>query len=152
MKAAQEQYDTVEFIGHLAAINKVVYNRELALFYADHGLNIDEAVRLTRAEIEVRKDVYGYDALAWALYQAGSSAQADQAMAMALAYGTNDASFHFHAGLIKKAVGDTPAARTHLEAAMKINPHFSLRWSERAREELALLAAGPSTPERAKGQ
>ena len=63
---AQRQYDTVEFIATLAAINQQVYNRELALFYANHDLKLDYALELASAELEFRKDIYGYDALAWA--------------------------------------------------------------------------------------
>ena len=62
---AQAQYDTVEFIATLAAINRQVYNRELALFYANHDLKLEYALDLASAELEVRKDIYGYDALAW---------------------------------------------------------------------------------------
>ena len=46
------------------ALNRVLYNRELVYFYADHGLQPAEALELARREIEVRKDIYGYDALA----------------------------------------------------------------------------------------
>ncbi|MGH2620659.1 MAG: tetratricopeptide repeat protein, partial [Anaerolineales bacterium] len=35
---AQRQYDTVEFIGNLAEINRQIYNRQLANFYSDHDL------------------------------------------------------------------------------------------------------------------
>ena len=66
---AQLQYDTVEFIAKLAAINRQVYNRELALFYADHDLKLDQALDLARRELALRKDIYGYDALASTLYK-----------------------------------------------------------------------------------
>ena len=56
---ARLQYDTVEFIAKLAAINEQVYNRQLALFYADHDLKLDEALELATSELAVRKDVYG---------------------------------------------------------------------------------------------
>ena len=68
---AQTQYGTVEVIATLAEINQQVYNRQLATYYADHDLKVDEALRLTTAELSVRKDVYGYDAQAWALYKNG---------------------------------------------------------------------------------
>ncbi len=61
---AKRQYDTVEFIATLAAINQQVYNRELALFYANHELKLEYALELVSAELEIRRDIYGYDALA----------------------------------------------------------------------------------------
>ena len=43
---AQQQYDTVRAIATLAAVNRQVYNRELALFDANHGVEPAEALRL----------------------------------------------------------------------------------------------------------
>ena len=51
VEKAQLRYDTVEFIAELAAINKQVYNRQLALFYADHDLNLEEALKLASREL-----------------------------------------------------------------------------------------------------
>src|SRR5207249_1892087 len=55
---ARRQYDLVEYIGRLNAINKVIYNRELAYFYADHDMKLEQALDLAKKELEVRKDVY----------------------------------------------------------------------------------------------
>ena len=38
---AKKQYALVEYIGRLSALNQVLYNRELAYFYADHDVNLD---------------------------------------------------------------------------------------------------------------
>src|SRR5690242_21527594 len=40
-----------------------VYDRTLALDLANHGQDVARALDLANAEIAVRKDVYGYDAL-----------------------------------------------------------------------------------------
>ena len=136
---AQVQYDTVELIGKLAAINKTVYNRELALFYADHNVHLDEALKLAQAEIEVRKDVNGYDALAWALYRNGRYEEAATAIGQALSLGTQEAAFHYHAGLIYKALGRNAEALSSLETALQINPRFSLIHSDEARSVVASL-------------
>src|SRR5205085_2495186 len=55
-------YGTIDVIATLAKINQQVYNRLVALFYADHGLEPAEALRLTQTELAVRHDIYGYDA------------------------------------------------------------------------------------------
>ena len=75
---AEQQYATVEFIGKLAEINQVVYNRQLALFSANHQRNVSEALTLASTELADRKDVYGYDAAAWALYKNGRDTEAAQ--------------------------------------------------------------------------
>lgn len=141
-KSAQQQYDTVDFIGHLAAINKVVYNRELVLFYADHGIKTDTAVDLALTELDVRKDVFGYDAAAWALYKDGRPAEGAPLMEQALKLGTNDARMLFHAGMIDDALGKKQEASAYLERALKLNPHFSLLLEPVARQALANITAG----------
>ena len=92
---AQAQYDTVEFLATLAAINRQVYNRELALFWANHDLKLEDALALASAELEFRKDIYGYDALAWTLYQNNRFDEAAEAMDQALKLGTKDAVLFF---------------------------------------------------------
>ena len=57
-------------------LKRQVYNRQLAVFYADHGLHVGLARQLALRELRVRKDVYGYDAAAWALARSGSCREA----------------------------------------------------------------------------
>jgi tetratricopeptide (TPR) repeat protein len=121
---AKTEYDTVGVIATLAAINKQVYNRALAVYDADHDVNVTEAVRLAQTELAVRQDVYGYDTYAWALYKGGQFALARDAAAKALAQGTPDAKLLYHAGLIDKALGNESVAHDELSRALKINPKF----------------------------
>ncbi len=139
MPSERRQYETVEFIARLAEINRVVYNRELALFYADHDMNTDRAVELALDELKVRKDIYGYDAAAWALYKDGHAAQALHVMEQALRLGTRDARLLFHAGMIERAAGDPERAHQYLSDALDINPHFSVLYEDQARQVLAAL-------------
>jgi len=143
-KSAREQYDTVGFIAQLATINKVVYNRELALYYADHGVETGKAVELALAELDVRKDVFGYDAAAWALYRDGRADEAAPFMEQALRLGTNDARMLFHAGMIYDALGKKEEAGDYLELALELNPHFSVLQEPVARQALAEIEAGGS--------
>ena len=136
---AQLQYDTVEFIAKLAAINRQVYNRELALFYADHDLKLDEALDLASKELAVRKDIYGYDALAWALYKNGRLHEAAKAITEAMKLGTQDPKLYYHAGMIYYHRGDRDLARTYLEHALALNPHFSILYEDRAGQTLSEL-------------
>ena len=136
---AQVQYKTVEYIGKLAGINKQVYNRQLANFYSDHDLHVREALRLALVELESRKDVYGYDAAAWAQYKNGNFKGAQALMDQALTLGTHDALLYYHAGMIALKLGEEAQARKFLEQVMEINPHFSILQSEQARITLQSL-------------
>ena len=44
---------------------------QLATFYLDHDTKLDVALALARRELDVRRDVYAQDLLAWALYKNG---------------------------------------------------------------------------------
>jgi tetratricopeptide (TPR) repeat protein len=136
---AKLQYDTVEYIGTLAKINQQVYNRQLAIFYADHDMRLDEALRLATSELEIRKDVAGFDAAAWAYYKNGMLAEARTAAEQALSLGTRDARLYYHAGMIAHAQGRIAEARQLLSEALAINPYFSLLHAPVARETLASL-------------
>jgi tetratricopeptide (TPR) repeat protein len=136
---AQIQYKTVEYIGKLADINKQVYNRQLANFYSDHDLHVQEGLRLALSELESRKDIYGYDAAAWAQYQNGNFDEAQELMDQAMALGTRDALLYYHAGMIALELSDKAQARKLLAQALEINPHFSILHSDRARVTLESL-------------
>ena len=136
---AQIQYKTVEYIGKLAEINKQIYNRQLANFYSDHDLHVEAALRLALAELESRKDVYGYDAAAWAQYKNGNFEEAQTLMDQAMALGTRDALLFYHAGMIALELGNESQAREFLVQALEINPHFSILHSKRARITLQSL-------------
>ena len=87
-----------------------LFNRALTLFEADHG-DPARAVRMGRAELAGRKDVYGWDAYAWALHRAGRPAEAAEAESHALELGTQDPLLQAHAAEIFAAWG-TAASRT----------------------------------------
>ena len=138
---AKLQYDTVEYIGKLAKINQQVYNRQLANFDSDHDMRLDEALRLALTELEFRKDVYGYDAAAWAYYKNGMFDQAQEVIQQAMKLGTRDARLYYHAGMIAKAQGRNADAQRLLSEALSINPHFDLLQARLARATLDQLAA-----------
>src|SRR5579863_3922280 len=87
---AQQQYDLVEYIGHLSKLNQVLTNRELALFYADQGIKLPEALELARKELEVRHDIYTWDTLGWVLYRNSRFREAAEAINKALSLHTDD--------------------------------------------------------------
>jgi tetratricopeptide (TPR) repeat protein len=138
--AAQEQYDTVAFINQLDEAQQVLYNRQMALFFANHNTRLDEALAYAEAELEARQDVYAYDTLAWVLYRLGRYEEAADASNKALALGTQDAVLFYHAGMIAAALGNDDGAAANLARALDLNPHFDLLQATAARETLATLA------------
>ena len=138
---ARKQYSLVEYIGLLGHINQVLHNRDLALFYADHDMKLAEALGLAQKELEVRHDVYTWDALAWALYKNGKLAEADKASEKALRFGTRDSLLLFHAGIIAEALGKQERARSELKEALQINRYFHLVYADVAQQKLAALEA-----------
>jgi len=133
---AEEQYRAVEFIAQVGGPAANVANRELALFQASHGRDTANAVRLAEAELETRKDIYGYDAMAWALYNDGHPEAALEPARDALSLGTRDARLLYHAGMIEIAVGSEVAGRAHLRDALALNPAFDPLGADLAREAL----------------
>jgi tetratricopeptide (TPR) repeat protein len=136
---AKKQYRLVEYIGMLGHINQVLHNRDLALFYADHDIKLDEALALAHKEFEVRHDIYTWDALAWALYKNGKYQEASDAMEQALRPGTRDALLFFHAGMIASQLGQTSQAKERLQTALSINPGFHVIYVGVARQQLKML-------------
>ena len=136
---AKKQYQLVEYIGLLGKINQVLHNRDLALFYADHDIKLPEALELAQKELEVRHDVYTWDAVAWALYKNGRFTDASIASEKALQHGTRDSLLLYHAGLIAEKLGDSNRARSELRQALEINPHFHLVYAAAAQQRLAHL-------------
>lgn len=138
-RLAADQYATVEAIGHLAAVNEQVYNRQLVLFSVNHDRDLASALVLAEQELGTRQDTYGYDAYAWALLANGRAADADAAMAKAFAFGTRDAQLLYHAGEIKLALGDATAARALLQDALAITGALDPLAASRAAASLASI-------------
>jgi len=137
--AAQEQYATVAAIARIATSQRDVYNRQLVLFAADHDRGIMAAVRMARAELTIRKDAAGYDALAWVLHAAGRDAQARTYSDHALAVSPVDPRFEWHAAAIAAALGQRTRAVTLLTDLLARSPNFDPLQSRHAAALLASL-------------
>lgn len=129
---AADRYAAVEVIAQLAG---GLYDRPLAIYLAEHDRAAD-ALALAQKGLEVRRDIYGYDTLAWALYHLGRFNEAREAMDQALVLGTRDAQLWFHAGAISLALGDKPRAERELSTALDSNPQFHPLHSAEAQEML----------------
>jgi predicted TPR repeat methyltransferase len=116
---------------------------------ATRDADIARAVRLARAELEARADVFTHDALAWALAKEGDMIAAAEQMRAALAEGTKEARLFFHAGEIAwachehqkaaeffaqartRATALTPSERTQLEMRLALLDRADLAESAR---------------------
>lgn len=147
---AKEQYQIVEAMSRLARAQGVIYDRQRALFYANHNRRLDEALALARGELKLRRDIYTYDTLAWVCFKKGLLSEAEAASRRALAFGTQDAMLWYHAGMIAHARGQRVQASANLQRALSINPRFHPTAPAQARALLAKIGAPipakPSAP------
>jgi tetratricopeptide (TPR) repeat protein len=139
---ADKQYAIFATTQKLFEANGVEPDATPTLFYANHG---DPARALADAEkgVATRPFLVMYDAYAWALHQNGRDAEALDAIGKAMALGTQNALFRYHAGMIKFALGDTAGARTELTKALALNPTFNPLAAPIARTTLAQLGVAP---------
>lgn len=121
---AAEQYAVLAATQALFEENGVEPDAGPTLFLADHG---DPSAALAAAELgmEVRPFVAMYDAYAWSLHKNDRNEEALVAIEEALSLGTLDATYRYHSGMIKHALGDDEGAAVDLAAALEINPNFN---------------------------
>jgi tetratricopeptide (TPR) repeat protein len=126
----------VDATENLLRANGVRTELETALFDLDHGRNVADALTRARDAYRERKSIEGDDVLAWALYKNGRCREALEHSRRALRLGTRDALKIFHRGMIELCLHRPSDGRVSLSRALRINPHFSLRYAPVAREAL----------------
>ncbi len=135
---AQATFDLLEAQRRILAANGVSSDLELALFSADHAIRLDEGLAAVEAMWSTgRRSIQVADARAWQLYAHGRYNEALVMADEALKLGTANASFYYHRGMIRSALGRTDEARQDLSEALRINPYFSIGQSARAKAALA---------------
>jgi len=125
-------------------------NRELVFYYADHADDAAEALRIARLEAGRRQDCFTLDAYAWALFANGQFAEAEAEIQKALAYGTRDARFFYHAGAIALKLNDRGAAVRFLKQSLDLNPVAEC--SSAARRSLTALTNPAVAPPRSSAR
>jgi tetratricopeptide (TPR) repeat protein len=123
---AGEQTDLLRAQEQLFRANGVNVDLEVALFDADHHVDLDNGLTAARAEYGRRQSISAADALAWQLHANGRDAEALPLADDALRLGTGSALFHFHRGVIELGLHEVDGARADLQRALSLNPHFSL--------------------------
>ena len=123
-KEAKKQKEMIEVIDQVGQAAQEKANRNIAIIFADHNWNPGRALELAQNELEVRGDVYTYDALAWALFKNKKYAEASEAIKKATRLGTPEPAFYYHAGMIENSLGHKDEARELLKKALELNPAF----------------------------
>ena len=82
------------------------WHRAWSLYLLDHNRRVPEVLARVQDEIRTRRDVYGFDLLAWALHNSHRDPEARAAMDRALALGTVDPQLRQHAAAIDAALGE----------------------------------------------
>jgi tetratricopeptide (TPR) repeat protein len=113
----------------------------MALFNADHDIDLGATLQQAREGYVHRPSTYAADVLAWVLYKTGHYAEAQHYSDEALRLGARDALKFFHAGMIAKALSQAAVAQDDLERAMQLNPHFSIMYAAQAQAALHDLSA-----------
>ncbi|MEO8042641.1 MAG: tetratricopeptide repeat protein [Acidobacteriota bacterium] len=134
---AQAQYALLEVVEK--KLGSAGDQKRLALAWADHGINLDQALAIASNEFAVRKDIYTADILAWCLFKKGDLIEAKNKIDDAMRLKTNNARIIYHAGMIAKASGHKTKARTLLAAALKLNPAFDIVQAAEAKRALTEL-------------
>ncbi|MEP7324419.1 MAG: hypothetical protein ABI836_00600 [Gemmatimonadota bacterium] len=97
---AEEYYHTMELV---VVRQPGAFHRAWSLFLLDHDRSLKTVLAKVQEEITQRKDIYGFDLLAWALYKNGRVVEARTAMQQALKLGTQDPQLFRHAQIIEAA-------------------------------------------------
>lgn len=138
------QLELLETLERINQANGVRPEAQVAMFYADHGMKLTEALNIARQQARERHDVKTLDALAWVLYKNGRTQEALQASRQALRLGTKDPLMLYHHGMIARELGQDQKATTFLEQALAANPYFHPYHAEQARLALQPLLAARS--------
>ena len=138
LSEAEKQYETFESLerGNVVAENSW---RHMVNYWLDYDKNLEVALEHAQREYETRKDIFTCDTFAWALFKNGRLLEAKRVMREALRTGSRDARLLYHAGMIANALGERDKAARDLQLALTLNPVFSLRHVQIARNTLKSL-------------
>src|SRR5262245_5763432 len=137
---AQAQFNLVRAIQQIYRSNGVQMDGEMALFNADRGFDLAQALAVAKEDWYRRRSIKAADTYAWALYRNGQFDEASRIMGEALRLGTEDPSFFYHAGMIADALAQRNKAAGYLSKALNLNPGFSAVHAEEASRKLRALS------------
>ena len=97
----------------------------LAYLMLENKESADEALILARiARQKMPDSPSAADTLAWIYYQKGLYAVAENLLQEAVNKAPDNATYHYHIGMVYQKQKKTIASKKHLQRALQINPHF----------------------------
>jgi tetratricopeptide (TPR) repeat protein len=100
---------------------------QMALYLAERGERLPEALRLAEAEYRVLKGISSAHAAAWCRFKTGDHSGAVQAIRAALRHGTPDPKLFAHAAEIFRSAGDSRQATLYWTRAERMDPSVLVR-------------------------
>ena len=114
-----------------------INDRLLAMYYAEHGEHLSDALRAARSDLAKRGDeIYADDAMAWVLAAMGRWNAARGYALRATRYDTADPELQYHAAVIACHTGHRREARQRLRTALEADPQFHPVYADDARRLL----------------
>ena len=99
-------------------------NREYAMFCANQGINLADALGRAKIEFEIRpENIDVLDTYAWTLLKNGRAGEAVPLIEKAMRLNTKSFTLHYHASVIYDAAGMPDRAQACLERAQSENPY-----------------------------
>jgi len=131
---AQESYQTVLRLEP----DNIVAKNNLAWNYAEHGGNVDIALRLAQEANQARPDDPAIcDTLGWIYLKKNTVGNAIEVFRKSVALEPGNAEYKYHLGMAYLRAGDTLKAKQQLEASLGMNPDPSV--ASDARKMLASM-------------
>ncbi|MGI8549992.1 MAG: tetratricopeptide repeat protein [Dehalococcoidia bacterium] len=145
---ADNTYQLVRTEEKLYQANGVDMDLDIALFDADHGLDLKQGLERAQQAMKDRPSTTSADVLAWTLFKSGKFQEATSMEQQALRLGSKNALFLFHEGMIESALGEKQTAIDYLQRSLQTNaaasnqPYFDVLYGDTARAELVKLQGG----------
>ena len=136
---AQQQYAVLRAAQQLYAASGQVVDAELSLFESDHG-DPATALGLAQKAYAARPTRRRARRAAWRCTRPAATGRALPLARAAVRTGYRSAALRYHLGVIEASVGDRPAARADLQAALSLNPAWNPLQAPKARALLAGLS------------
>lgn len=97
----------------------------LGYFYADEGIKLDQALKLTRRALSLApEDGSIMDSVGWAQYKLGDHAAALQTLRTAVELSPDVAEIRYHLAAAYLKTGRKAAARIEMKKALLLDPHL----------------------------
>jgi tetratricopeptide (TPR) repeat protein len=115
-------------------------NRELAMFCADHNVNLAAALKRAKSEYEARpNNIDVLETYAWTLYKNGQVKEAVPLIERSMSLNTRRAAQSYHAGMIYFAANQQEKAKTHLRRSFAENLYLHPLYAAEAQQTLSKM-------------